>query len=172
VDQIEPDKKADEGDDDGLIEEGQENHRVEADDPLWLKNEADQQENGDRENELIKKRMDGLNLPCHESFYVERCRPPEERSQQLQQVAEKHGWFCCRGLPSENDENPREGEDETGRLYECQRITLQEEMGANGNNKGTRIDEEDRACCIRIEETDVNTSELQTKQEAHHEAMK
>jgi len=172
VNEIEPDQEAEKTHDHRLVENGSNNDLVYPPNPMGFKKKAQHKKNRDGKDELIEKGVDGAYLFCHVSFDIKCGCPPEESGEELQQVTQEHRWFGCRWPPSENDEDSRKSENEACYLDRRQAIALEQEMSTHGHNKWTRVDEDDRARCIRVEQTHIDAGKLQTKEETYHEPMK
>ena len=87
---LKPDEITDKGNNHRLVEEGDEDGQIHVIDPLGFEQETHDQQDGDGEEKLIEKGIDGMDLFCHKPFDVNRCRPPKNGSKNFKDISQKH----------------------------------------------------------------------------------
>jgi len=87
VDELEPHKISDKGNDDRLVEERTNNIRINLVNPLRFKEDAYGEEDGNREEKLIKKGVNRFNPCCHKLLDVKRCHSPQDGGSDLQNIS-------------------------------------------------------------------------------------
>jgi len=112
VDQFEPDKIGDKGNDDGLIEERTNDIRINLVNPLRFEDDAHDEQDGNREEKLIKKGVYRLNLFCHKLLDIKRCSSPQDSGSDLQNISKVHSCFGRFRSAAKDAEDAGEGQDE------------------------------------------------------------
>jgi len=106
--------------------------------------------------------------------YTSWCKslsPPQNAGSNLQNISIIHFCFRRYGSAAEDDKDAGESQDETHHFQKSQSIPLEEKMSSNGHDKRTQVDKKHGASGICVEQTEVNTREFDSKQEAHHHPM-
>ena len=171
MDQFEPHKIGDKGDDHRLIEERANNIRINLVNPLRFEDDAYYKEDGNRKEKLVKKRVDRFNPFCHILLDVKCCRSPQNTGGDLQNVSIEHFCFRRYGSAAKDDKDASESKGETHNFQKSQSIALKEKMSSDGYDKRTQVDKKHGAGGICVEQTEVNTCEFDSKHEAHHHPM-
>ncbi len=171
VDQFEPDKIGDKGNDHRLIEERSNHIRIHPVNPLRFEDDAYHKEDGNREEKLIKKGVDGFNLSCHELLDIKRCRSPQNAGSDLQNITEIHSCFRRCGSAAKDAKDANKRQDKAQNFQKSQSVPFEKEMSSNGHNKRTQVDKKHGAGGICVEQTEVNACEFDSKQKANHNSM-
>ncbi len=113
MDQFEPRKIRGKGDNDRLIDEGDDDRGGDFFDPPGFEDIGANEYDGDGKDQLIEEGIDGVDLPGKVFFDVEGGGAPEDGCCNLQQVSDEHHPVINGGLAPENQVDPEKGEDQT-----------------------------------------------------------
>lgn len=72
--------------------------------------EACNEQDGDREDELVKESINRINLSCHKPLDIEGCSTPEKGRHDLKDIANDHSQIGRLWSSMKNDEDARKSQ--------------------------------------------------------------